>query len=1006
MTKSVTKIQDKDTRKRLSVVRSKEDPTKYWVVILNPDWSKIKWPKGDPGPQGCPGPEGPSICDAQFSGVDIVFEKTNGCCVVLEDAATCLQWPQWCTWNGICCTTLNADYTLTLQYTNGCCDTTGSIRWEPGPQWCTWNAATVSVWSTTTCPAWCCATVSNSWDCHNAVLNFWIPKGDKWDTWNAATITVGNTCTGAAWTCACVTNTGTSCAAVLDFTIPKGDTGATWNGICCTTCSKVWKTTTVELQYTDHTCFCFDVMDGQDWIGAGDMLACVYDPNNIEKDAFDMNNMENRYNYAEPTTAAATATKCVCIPAIKELCVWQTIIIKPTITATNCATSLKLNDFDAYPVRYNNAALTSTTDGYVWWANQLSELLFDWSYWHVVSKSYDANTTYTMNYSVDSWKYKAWSGSYAISRYSLVLQKDDWTWETLKNTSTNYSTATTKTVNTHWFVLWKIRYYNTTTVVANGGLIATNTLNNKAASVDMRYSTNCGGTTDWAEWDFIYLVGTIWNDWLFYLDTTKWWSNSLPGAKDGKVYIRLWIALAAAWYTMSLLDDRPIFYYDNGIKVYQQADNKQDVITDLDDIRNCACCAMPNTTKYGASLDMTMDPATFVLQTQLKDQDGCNLWSACCIDLPLESVVVCGCYDCACKEVELDLQGWSCIRFWIGDLVCWLQTEIDGCHKICSDYVDDTGQCNLFVSCTEKNCWNWKAEVCDIPTDNCELCNGCGYTTCTWTLSSCSDVINALWYTPVNNTDLNTKTFYLSSTSDLTNAQAAFNWYKAGKEPLIVYNKRTYILDWDEPMWPVLYFVSSQDIYSDWSSYTSNGNTYINLFYTIPWYTVTSITTGTQNKSWWYLRTWKNYSTPYTPQYDWSPATKKYVDDNKWVSASCIACINGCCLTNGGNICIQWWQDYSWVTKTISWWQVELWLRTIVNVPTSDFTLVKPATLIDWEEYTIRVISETSYCMCLWSCFKNPWEVDTCLSDSATDQYVFLSIGWELELQPVVATGS
>lgn len=49
MTKSVTKVQDKDTSKRLSVVRSTEDPTKYWVVILNPDGSKIRWPKGDKG---------------------------------------------------------------------------------------------------------------------------------------------------------------------------------------------------------------------------------------------------------------------------------------------------------------------------------------------------------------------------------------------------------------------------------------------------------------------------------------------------------------------------------------------------------------------------------------------------------------------------------------------------------------------------------------------------------------------------------------------------------------------------------------------------------------------------------------------------------------------------------------------------------------------------------------------------------------------------------------------
>ena len=48
MTKSATRIQDKDTQKRLSVVQSTADPSKYWIVILNPDGSRISWPKGDP----------------------------------------------------------------------------------------------------------------------------------------------------------------------------------------------------------------------------------------------------------------------------------------------------------------------------------------------------------------------------------------------------------------------------------------------------------------------------------------------------------------------------------------------------------------------------------------------------------------------------------------------------------------------------------------------------------------------------------------------------------------------------------------------------------------------------------------------------------------------------------------------------------------------------------------------------------------------------------------------
>lgn len=35
-----------------------------------------------------------------------------------------------------------------------------------------------------------------------------------------------------------------------------------------------------------------------------------------------------------------------------------------------------------------------------------------------------------------------------------------------------------------------------------------------------------------------------------------------------------------------------------------------------------------------------------------------------------------------------------------------------------------------------------------IPTDNCQLANWCGYTTCTGTVSTCADVISALGYTP------------------------------------------------------------------------------------------------------------------------------------------------------------------------------------------------------------------------------------------------------------------
>lgn len=278
-------------------------------------------------------------------------------------------------------------------------------------------------------------------------------------------------------------------------------------------------------------------------------------------------------------TAAATVQKEVSIPSIIELNPGQVIVVQPTITSTVANSTLKLNNFNAYPMRYNNAAITTSTDSVVWNLNFPSLWIFDGTYWVFLAHGLDSNSTYTLNYSIDAGQYTAGTGTYAITRYSIVAQKPDMTWEKITATNANYSTGTTKAVNTSGFLLNQLRYYYTTTNYANGAKIATNYFYEKAASVDMRYSTNCGGTTDWALGDYIYLVGTLGVDGLFYLNTTKWWTNELPTTNDGKLYIRLGLALAAAGYTMSFFENRPIFYH-NGTKIceYKLADNKQDTL--------------------------------------------------------------------------------------------------------------------------------------------------------------------------------------------------------------------------------------------------------------------------------------------------------------------------------------------------------------------------------------------------------------------------------------------
>jgi hypothetical protein len=155
-----------------------------------------------------------------------------------------------------------------------------------------------------------------------------------------------------------------------------------------------------------------------------------------------------------------------------------------------------------------------------------------------------------------------------------MMQTADMTWEKITDPNAKYSTATTKTVNTHGFRLGQLKYYSSTSNFATGATIATNVVYDKAASVDLRYSTNCGATPGWTDGDYIYLVGTMGNDGLFYLDTTTWWTNTLPNTNDGKLYMRVGLYVNSYAYSCSLLTKHPVFYHDgNRICEYVNADN-------------------------------------------------------------------------------------------------------------------------------------------------------------------------------------------------------------------------------------------------------------------------------------------------------------------------------------------------------------------------------------------------------------------------------------------------
>lgn len=121
--------------------------------------------------------------------------------------------------------------------------------------------------------------------------------------------------------------------------------------------------------------------------------------------------------------------------------------------------------------------------------------------------------------------------------------------------------------------------------------------------------------------------------------------------------------------------------------------------------------ALPDSTKYWASISLSINSSTYAITAQLKDQDWNSLWNSQTVDLPLESVVVGWSYDDQTKKVILTLENGNTIEFSVADLVAWLQSEITAQNKLDSDLVDDTNQTNKFVTTSDKNKWDWKQDT-------------------------------------------------------------------------------------------------------------------------------------------------------------------------------------------------------------------------------------------------------------------------------------------------------
>jgi hypothetical protein len=107
---------------------------------------------------------------------------------------------------------------------------------------------------------------------------------------------------------------------------------------------------------------------------------------------------------------------------------------------------------------------------------------------------------------------------------------------------------------------------------------------------------------------------------------------------------------------------------------------------------------LPATTKYGASLSMSLNTTTYVLTVGLKDQDGNTLGTVQTVDFPVESLVMDVEWNSTTKAIDITLKNGTTTSIPATDITNGLQPTIDSSHKLSADLVDDTSTTHKFAT--------------------------------------------------------------------------------------------------------------------------------------------------------------------------------------------------------------------------------------------------------------------------------------------------------------------
>ena len=631
------------------------------------------------------------------------------------------------------------------------------------------------------------------------------------------------------------------------------------------------------------------VADALSCAGTWDMLKSVYDPNNCEADVFNYNNMYNKLtagsginitanaistasNFGTSSTAAATAQKEVSIPWITTLAAWQVVHILPSTTSTVANSTLKVNNFTAYPMRYNNAAITTSTDSIVRPANIVTSFVFDWTYWQFIGHGLDSNTTYS-NMSVaeaTTWTCASWRSIAACTLKCAIQTHAPISWSAYGSWWDGSTSAPTQ--NAIYDKVSTIDAVIPSAATSSNQLADKNYVDDSINSVTAYYITKNAAGDQWATYAELAAATT------FY----SWWVVRVPTRND---------------YTVVLDDETHShattrYSYQGSWWQYQYTINESPMTQAQLDALN----------SWITAAKVSAYDAIPIITDNCQIANGC--WYTTCTGTLVAS-------DLTPYAKTCDLPDMSCYQTK-ACMVCNL-TSPDNNHYPTAKAVADAMACagtgdmlkSVYDPCgCNKDAFNYcyLYNRPTIPTDNCQLANWCGYTTCTGTVSTCADVISALWYTPYSTGN---PCNYINNFAGVVSAlwYTPYNatnpcWYTTCTWTLVASDLTPYAQTC------ILCAVSTSWKYCDltWTPTIPTDNCQLSNWC---WYTTCTWTISTCSQiisTLWY--------TPYN-----STNPNWYTTCTWTLTSWSLVTINWCCLVGSGDITIWWW-TFDWTPYT------------------------------------------------------------------------------------------